>query len=94
MGMIQIRNVPDDVHRKLKARAAEKGMSLSDYLLRGLEQEARRPTMEEMFERLSKLPPVHLTESAVDALRDEREARTDHLLEVLAEARRRSREIE
>jgi len=43
--MIQIRNVPDDLHRKLKARAAEQGLSLSDYLLRLAEREAGRPTI-------------------------------------------------
>ena len=94
MGMIQIRNVPDDVHRELKARAAKKGMSLSDYLLRDLLEQARRPTMDEMFERLSKLEPAQTTESVVDMLSEEREARTDDLLAVLAEADRRSRESE
>ena len=45
--MIQLRNVPDALHRKLKARAAQAGMSLSDYLLDEIRQAAERPTMEE-----------------------------------------------
>jgi hypothetical protein len=57
MSNIQIRNVPDDIHRKLKARAASMGMSLSDYLLHEVEQIAKLPTQQEMLERLSKLPP-------------------------------------
>ena len=47
--MIQVRNVPDRVHRTLKARAAEAGMSLSDYIKRDLEASANRPSMEEIF---------------------------------------------
>ncbi len=51
--MIQVRNVPDDVHRKLKARAAEAGLSLSDYIKRDLERAAERPTVEELSARVA-----------------------------------------
>lgn len=50
--MVQIRNVPDDIHRTMKARAARAGMSLSDYLLSEVRAVAARPTIEEMVERL------------------------------------------
>jgi plasmid stability protein len=73
--MIQIRNVPDDLHRKLKSRAALAGMSLSDYLLCEIREVARRPTLEEMRARLETLPPVDLDESPADAVRAERDAR-------------------
>ncbi len=72
---VQIRNVPDDLHRTLKARAARAGMSLSEYLLAELADIAELPTVEEMLDRLRRRSPVHLTESAVDAVRAEREAR-------------------
>lgn len=49
--MIQIRNVPDDVHRTLKVRAAAEGLSLSDYVKRDLEELARQATIEEVFAR-------------------------------------------
>ena len=52
MKMIQIRNVPDPLHRKLKSRAAQSGMSLSDYLLRQMQQVAETPTLDEMLERI------------------------------------------
>ncbi len=52
MGHIQIRNVPDDLHRKLKARAAAKGMTLSDYLLAEVRELAETPTMEEIVARV------------------------------------------
>lgn len=52
MGLIQIRNVPEDVHRTLKARAAAAGTSLSDYVLREIERAARAPTAEELDERI------------------------------------------
>jgi plasmid stability protein len=73
--MVQIRNMPDDLHRKLKSRAALSGMSLSDYLMAEIRQIAARPTMEEMRERLLKLPPVDLPESPADIIRAERDSR-------------------
>jgi plasmid stability protein len=48
---IQIRNVPDDIHRRLRTRAAAAGMSLSDYLLNEISRVAGRPTMTEVLER-------------------------------------------
>jgi plasmid stability protein len=73
--MGQIRNVPSDLHRKLKARAALEGMSLSDYLLREIRNVAEQPTMEEIKERLSKLSPVRTRLSAAAAVRAERDSR-------------------
>ncbi len=52
MGLIQIRNVPEDVHRALKARAGAEGVSLSDYVLRQVTRLARTPTPEELDDRL------------------------------------------
>lgn len=69
---IQIRNVPDELHRTLKARAAMAGMSLSDYLIDYIRRLAQRPTPEEMRERLSRREPVQVSESAADVLRRER----------------------
>ncbi len=73
--MIQIRNVPDALHRSLKARAAMAGMSLSDYLLAEMRRIAQRPTPDELRERLRQRTPVTLPESAADAVRAERDAR-------------------
>ncbi len=73
--MIQIRNVPEAMHRLMKSRAALAGMSLSDYLLAELRQIAERPTLEEMRARLAQRPPSNLTESAADAVRAERDGR-------------------
>ncbi len=73
--MIQIRNVPDTVHRALKARAALAGMSLSSYLLRELEIVALEPSREEVFARLDALEPVESTVSVAALLREERESR-------------------
>ena len=50
--MVQIRNMPDALHRKLKARAVDSGQTLSDYLMAELERVAARPTREEMLTRL------------------------------------------
>jgi antitoxin FitA len=72
--MIQIRNVPEDLHRRLKARAAMAGMSLSDYLLKEIGAVAERPTMEEMRARLARRRTAgsELSESTVDIIRQMR----------------------
>jgi plasmid stability protein len=73
--MIQIRNVPDALHRKLKSRAALAGMSLSDYLLQQIRQVAEQPTIEEMKARLAKRSSVMLSVDTADAVRAERDSR-------------------
>ena len=71
--MIQIRNVPEDLHRRLKSRAAFAGMSLSDYLLREIRQVAERPTLDEFRARLKQRPPVSLSTSPAAVIRAERD---------------------
>ena len=73
--MIQIRNVPDTLHRTLKSRAALAGMSLSDYLLNELRESAKRPTLAEMRARLEEraetIPPI----TPAEFIRQERDGR-------------------
>jgi plasmid stability protein len=71
--MIQIRNVPDSLHRKLKARAAIEGMTLSDYLLAEIRHSAERPSLRELRERLNQRSPISAAVSPADAVRQERE---------------------
>ena len=71
--MIQIRNVPDELHRELKVRAARTGMTLSAYLLAELRALALRPTMGEWLARSEAWEPVEVGESPVDALAAERD---------------------
>ncbi len=73
--MIQLRNVPEGLHRTLKARAALAGMSLSDYLVTEIRQVADRPTIAELRERLERRTRVNSRVSAADAVRVERDAR-------------------
>jgi plasmid stability protein len=73
--MIQIRHVPEQLHRRLKMRAVATGMSLSDYLLGELRRIAERPTLDEMVERMSKLQPIVVREKIVTAVRKERDRR-------------------
>jgi antitoxin FitA len=73
--MIQVRNVPENLHRTLKARAAAAGMSLSDYLLAELRKIAERPTMDELRKRLQQREPVNLPISAAEMVRQERDSR-------------------
>ena len=72
--MVQIRNVPDALHRTLKARALNAGQTLSDYLLAELERLAARPTREEMLTRLHRRTRVTLKTPAAVVIRDERDS--------------------
>jgi hypothetical protein len=73
--MIQIRHVPDAVHRKLKARAASMGMSLSDYLIQEITPLADLPTMSEFLDRLGRRERVTLREPSAATVRKGREGR-------------------
>lgn len=75
MKMIQIRNVPDGLHREVKARAARAGMTLSDYLLDMVRRGVERPEPEELLRRVRERAPVHPSESPAAAVRAERESR-------------------
>ena len=71
--MIQIRHVPDDLHRRLKLRAIAEGKSLSDYLLGEIRRVAEAPTVEEIRTRLAALPPLRTRVAPADAVRAERD---------------------
>ena len=73
--MIQLRNVPDVLHRRLKARAAIEGMSLSEYLIAEVRRAAERPSVGELRQRLAQRSSVKPSISPAQALREEREAR-------------------
>ena len=72
--MVQIRNVPDALHRKLKARAVGSGRTLSDYLLAELERLAARPTRDDMLARIHGRRRVTLKTPAAVVIREERES--------------------
>ncbi len=73
--MIQIRNVPDPIHREAKARAARRGLTLSQFALQALERELSRPTAAELAARIRALEPVPDAPSGADMVRAERDAR-------------------
>ena len=73
--MIQLRHVPDSLHRRLKARAALSGLPLSDYLIREVSKIAECPTPEEMRERLRQRAPYRGKTSPTDVIRTERDRR-------------------
>ena len=75
--MVQIRNMPDDVHRTLKVRAAQRGISLSDYLLRLAERDAAHPSIEELSARIAARGALRLPPGAVArAIAEGREERS------------------
>ena len=73
--MIQIRNVPEALHRRLKSRAALAGMSLSDYLLDEIRRVAERPTLNELRARRRSRTKATLSVPPADAVRAERDLR-------------------
>lgn len=73
MAMIQIRNVPDALHRELKARAAQSGMTLSDYLLDEIREVAVKPSMQQWLDRVSQREPVETSLTSSEAIHLERE---------------------
>ena len=79
MGHIQIRNVPEDVHRTLKARAATKGMSLSEYLLAEVTELAEHPSLEEFVARVRRRPMIHSEVSSAELIREARDERERQL---------------
>ena len=75
MASLQIRNVPDDLHRRLKSRAALEGQSLSEYALLELRRAMQRPTRRELAERVAAFERAAVSESAAQAVRSERDGR-------------------
>ena len=73
--MIQLRHVPDELHRKLKARAALEGMSLSDYLLKEIEEAASYPTVMELRQQLAGRTPFIPRIPPAKVIRAERDRR-------------------
>jgi plasmid stability protein len=73
--MIQLRDVPEQVHSTLKARAAREGMSLSDFIKRELERTVERPTMKEWLESTQKAKRISTKQSGAQLVRELRRAR-------------------
>lgn len=73
--MIQVRDVPEQLHGALKSRAAREGMSLSDFIKRELEHVAARPSLEDWLDQTSRLKPVTGKKTAAQIIRDMRDAR-------------------
>ena len=70
--MIQVRNVPDRLHRELVKRAKARGQSLTDYIEDVLAREISRPSREEVFDRIHQLPRVELDRPVAELIREER----------------------
>ena len=73
--MVQIRNVPPELHRRLKARAAMEGLTISDYVLREIRKAVERPSRTELLERLAARPRPRLRRTAAEVIRAERDGR-------------------
>ncbi|MGH3065002.1 MAG: FitA-like ribbon-helix-helix domain-containing protein [Gaiellaceae bacterium] len=72
MKMIQVRNVPEEIHRELKVRAARQGVSLSDYVLELARRDVLLPTVEEWMAQVESRPRVKIDVSIADIIREHR----------------------
>jgi plasmid stability protein len=72
---VQVRSLPEPVHRQLKGRAAAEGLSISEYVKRLIEREMKKPTWDEMVKRMRELEPVRLPVSTAELIREERDSR-------------------
>ncbi len=70
--MIQVRNVPDRLHRELVRRAKARGRTLTEYIEEILEREVARPPVEEVFDRIEAREPVELGADIAEVIREER----------------------
>jgi plasmid stability protein len=73
--MVQIRDVPDAVHRTLKARAAREGISLSDFIKRELKRTAERPSLQEWLELMQQEKPIATKVTAAQIIRELRDSK-------------------
>lgn len=73
--LIQIRNVPRDLHRRIKSRAALEGLSMSQFALRELRKAVERPSREELLRRIAAEPRATLVPSPAEVIRAERDTR-------------------
>ena len=73
--MLQVRNIPDRLHRELVRRASLEGRTVTEYVQRVLEREVARPPRDEVFERISSREKVRLNRTAAELLADERRGR-------------------
>ena len=70
--MIQVRNVPESLHRRLKTRAASEGVSMSHYILREIERALERPSRRELLQAIQAQPEGELDQAPADVLHEER----------------------
>lgn len=73
--MVQIRNVPPEIHRRLKARAAMEGLTMSDFVLREVRKALERPSRQEVLDRLASPPVRRLRRTPASVVRSERDSR-------------------
>ncbi len=79
MGIIQMKNVPDDLHQELRRRSRRSGMTVRDYVIALIARDQSRPTLEEWLEEVAGDAPVRVSGSPAGAVRDGREERAGEL---------------
>jgi antitoxin FitA len=73
--MIQVRNLTPDLHKKVKIRAIEEGLTITDWVENLIIREVERPSMKDIFAVLKSRKPMHLNPTAVEMVREDRDSR-------------------
>ncbi|NKC15134.1 MAG: toxin-antitoxin system HicB family antitoxin [Gammaproteobacteria bacterium] len=73
--LLQVRNIPEELHRRLKARAALEGLSMAQFVIREIERALQRPTRQMVLEAIERQPATMLDEAPAEAVRQERDSR-------------------
>lgn len=81
MSIIQVKNVPPEMHVELRRRADQEGMTIRDYVMKLIERDQRLPSKRDWLERVSALEPVAVSRSAAEMVREAREERDRELTE-------------
>jgi hypothetical protein len=87
MGNLQIKNLPEDMHKELRRRAAEEGISLRDYVIGLIRRDLVKPSKKEWFKKLDELPRTVLDRPVAEYIREDREERDKHLERIIDERR-------
>ena len=75
MSIIQVKNVPPEVHAELRRRADQEGLTIRDYVLKLIEKDQRLPSKQDWLDRVAELEPIKVSRSAAEMVREGREER-------------------
>lgn len=83
MGNLQVKDIPDDLHTELRRRAARRDMTIRDYVLELIRRDQATPSLEDWLDELARREPVKVDVDIPELIRQQREARTQEIIDRL-----------